>query len=47
MGGNEVEIPNEVSRVVVVGIYPLSVTIANYLGSAEKIVGMDPFAYHL
>ena len=42
--GQEVEIPNEVKTCVVVGIYPLPAAIANYLGSGEKIIGMDAFA---
>ncbi len=45
MAGNEVVLPKEVKRVVVLSMYPLPSAIANYLGSAEKIVGMDPFAY--
>ncbi len=42
--GNEVEIPNEVNRVVVSNFYPFPSVISMYLGSGEKIVGMPPLA---
>lgn len=41
-GGYEVEIPQEVNRVVVTDILPLPSIITVFLGSGEKIVGMNP-----
>ena len=40
--GNQVEIPAEVNRVVVTDILPLPSIITVFLGSGEKIVGMNP-----
>lgn len=40
--GNQVEIPREVNRVVVTDILPLPSIITVFLGSGEKIVGMNP-----
>lgn len=42
--GQEVMIPNKVKSCAVIGMYPLPSVIANYLGSGEKIIGMDAFA---
>ncbi len=39
--GSEVEIPTEIDRVAVVSIYPLPSVITMFLGSAEKLVGID------
>ncbi|WP_311482034.1 ABC transporter substrate-binding protein [uncultured Anaerococcus sp.] len=44
MASNKVTIPDKVNSCVVISIYPLSAAISNYLGSAEKIIGMDQFA---
>ncbi len=40
--GNEVEIPAEINRVATMSIFPFTSTLAMYLGSGEKIVGMHP-----
>ena len=40
--GNQVEVPEKVNRVAVVGIFPLPSVISIFLGSAEKIVGIPP-----
>ena len=40
--GAQVEIPKEVNRVVVTDILPLPSIITVFLGSGEKIVGMNP-----
>ena len=40
--GNQVEIPAQVNRVVVTDILPLPSIITVFLGSGEKIVGMNP-----
>ena len=39
-GGNEVEVPYEVNRVVVCDIYPLPSVLTVFFDSADKIVGM-------
>ncbi len=40
--GDTVEVPNTINRIVVGSFYPLASVIAEYLGSAEKIVGIHP-----
>lgn len=40
--GNEVEVPNEVNRIVVTDIFPLPSVLTVFFDSAEKIVGMSP-----
>lgn len=40
--GDEVEVPNTINRVVVGSFYPLASVIAEYLGSADMIVGIHP-----
>lgn len=40
--GNEIEIPAQIDRVATMSIFPFTSTLAMYLGSAEKIVGMHP-----
>ena len=40
--GSQVEIPREVNRVVVTDILPLPSIITVFLGSGEKVVGMNP-----
>ena len=40
--GNAVEVPNEISRVVVTDIYPIVSVLSIFFDSAEKIVGMAP-----
>ena len=40
--GNVVEVPTEINRIVVGDFWPLASQLAVYLGSAEKIVGIDP-----
>ncbi len=38
----EVEVPAEINRVVVADIYPMASVLTVFLGSAEKLVGIDP-----
>lgn len=38
--GNEVEVPNDINRIVVCDIYPLPSVIAVFFDSAEKLVGI-------
>lgn len=40
--GHEVELPNEIKRIVVCDIYPLPAMLAAFFDSAKKIVGMAP-----
>ncbi|MBQ5966980.1 MAG: ABC transporter substrate-binding protein [Clostridiales bacterium] len=40
--GDSVEVPNTINRIVVGSFYPLASVITEYLGSAEKIVGIHP-----
>ncbi len=40
--GDEVEVPNTISRIVVGSMYPLASVLAEYLGSADMIVGIHP-----
>ena len=40
--GDTVEVPNTINRIAVGSFYPLASVIAEYLGSAEKIVGIHP-----
>lgn len=40
--GNQVEIPNQINRVVVTDIFPIPSIITVLLGSGEKVVGMNP-----
>jgi len=40
--GNEVEVPNEINRIVVADIYPMASVLAVFFDSAKKIVGMAP-----
>jgi len=41
-GGNEVEIPAEINRVVIASLWPLPSVYVLYQGSADKLVGMHP-----
>lgn len=41
-GGNEVEIPTEINRVVIASLWPLPSVYVLYQGSADKLVGMHP-----
>lgn len=38
----QVEVPAEINRVVVADIYPMASVLTVFLGSAEKLVGIDP-----
>jgi iron complex transport system substrate-binding protein len=40
--GNEVKIPVNVERVVIASVWPLASVYCLYMGSAEKLVGLDP-----
>lgn len=40
--GDEVVLPNEINRVVSTSMYPLPSVFTMFLGSAEKLVGIDP-----
>ncbi len=40
--GDEVEVPNTINRIVIGSFYPLASVTAEYLGSAENIVGIHP-----
>ena len=40
--GDTVEVPNTINRIVIGSFYPLASVVAEYLGSAEKIVGIHP-----
>jgi len=40
--GDEVEVPNTINRIVIGSFYPLASVTAEYLGSAECIVGIHP-----
>lgn len=40
--GNEVELPNEINRIVVTDTLPLPSVLSLFLDSGEKIVGMSP-----
>ena len=43
--GDEVTLPREINRIVVSSIWPFPSVIAMFLGSAEKLVGMNPASY--
>lgn len=38
----QIEVPAEINRVVVADIYPMASVLTVFLGSAEKLVGIDP-----
>ena len=38
----EVEVPAEINRIVVADIYPMASVLTVFLGSAKKLVGIDP-----
>ncbi|MCR5210872.1 MAG: ABC transporter substrate-binding protein [Lachnospiraceae bacterium] len=40
--GDEVEVPNRISRIAIGSFYPLASVTAEYLGSADAIVGIHP-----
>ena len=40
--GDEVEVPNTIDRIVIGSFYPLASVTAEYLGSADMIVGIHP-----
>jgi len=40
--GDEVEVPNTIERIVIGSFYPLASVTAEYLGSADMIVGIHP-----
>lgn len=40
--GDEVEVPNRISRIAIGSFYPLASVTAEYLGSADMIVGIHP-----
>lgn len=41
-GGNEVEVPNKIERIVVTDIFPIPAVLSVFFNSASKIVGMAP-----
>lgn len=41
-GGNSVEVPNKIERIVVTGIWPLPAVLSVFFNSADKIVGIAP-----
>lgn len=44
MTGKTVEIPAHVEKVATAGIFPLPAVVANYMGTGQGIVGMDPMS---
>ena len=40
--GNEIVIPERVERVVIASVWPLASVYCLYMGSTEKLVGLDP-----
>ena len=41
-GGNEVQVPNKISRIVVSDIFPIPAVLSVFFNSADKIVGIAP-----
>ena len=41
-GGNKVEVPNKIERIVVSDIFPIPAVLSVFFNSADKIVGMAP-----
>ena len=41
-GGNEVEVPNKIERIVVSDIFPIPAVLSVFFNSADKIVGIAP-----
>ncbi len=41
-GGNEVEVPNKIERIVVTDIFPIPAVLSVFFNSADKIVGIAP-----
>lgn len=41
-GGNKVEVPNKIERIVVSDIFPIPAVLAVFFNSADKIVGIAP-----
>ena len=41
-GGNSVEVPNKIERIVVSDIFPIPAVLSVFFNSADKIVGMAP-----
>ena len=44
-GGNTVEVPNKIDRIVVSDIFPIPAVLSVFFNSADKIVGMAPTSY--
>ena len=41
-GGNEVQVPNKIERIVVTDIFPIPAVLSVFFNSADKIVGIAP-----
>ena len=41
-GGNQVEVPNKIERIVVTDIFPIPAVLSVFFNSADKIVGVAP-----
>lgn len=41
-GGNQVEVPNKIERIVVTDIFPIPAVLSVFFNSADKIVGIAP-----
>ena len=44
-GGNQVEVPNKIERIVVSDIFPIPAVLSVFFNSADKIVGVAPTSY--
>ena len=44
-GGNQVEVPNKIERIVVSDIFPIPAVLSVFFNSADKIVGIAPTSY--
>lgn len=44
-GGNQVEVPNKIERIVVTDIFPIPAVLSVFFNSASKIVGVAPTSY--
>ena len=44
-GGNQVEVPNKIERIVVSDIFPIPAVLSVFFNSADKIVGVAPTSF--
>ena len=44
-GGNQVEVPNKIERIVVTDIFPIPAVLSVFFNSADKIVGVAPTSF--